>query len=107
MILVTSRKKTDHKAVELMDLMGMGFSMGQVINGILIFGEINILYQGLPAILGYHPGRVLTDVKTRPTRCGRDIPKSIGPCWMPRKHGPSLPSLAEHLGNVASLDVSF
>ena len=72
--------------------------MGQVINGILIFGEINILYQGLPAILGYHPGRVLTDVKTQPTRCGRDIPKSIGPCWMP--------SFAEHLGK-ASLDVSF
>ena len=64
MILVTSRKKTDHKAVELMDLMGMGFSMGQVINGILIFGEINILYQGLPAILGYHLGRVLNH------RCG-------------------------------------
>ena len=82
--------------------------MGQVINGILIFGEINILYQGLPAILGYHPGRVLTtDVK--PDRRGVDGTSQSGsdPAGCPETHGPSLPSLAEHLGNVASLDVSF
>ena len=76
--------------------------MGQVINGILIFGEINILYQGLPAILGYHPGRVLTtDVKKTTTRCGQDIPKSIGPCWMPRNTRPKFAKFSRAFGKCS------